>query len=253
MTRDGLTIGVVGAIDADSLASLIDAAFAPLPETGNLKPVEDVEITASGNFHIPFDAPQTSIRFGAPGIDRHDEDFFAAFLVNHILGGGSFTSRFYEEIREKRGLTYGVYSYLADFDHANMFGGGMSTRADNKIQAVELLKAEIARMAKDGPTQEELDQAKRFLIGNYPLRFDSSSKISRQLVGLQNDDLGIDYFDKRNSYIKAVTLEQAKRAAKRILDPSRLLMVTIGQVVETAQEAPQAANDNAANAKASGQ
>ncbi|WP_319530105.1 pitrilysin family protein [uncultured Cohaesibacter sp.] len=244
-SRDDLIIGVVGAIDAESLKPLLDKVFAPLPESGDLKPIEDVELTKTGTINIPFAAPQTSIRFAAPGIDRHDKDFYAAYLVNHILGGGSFSSRLYEEIREKRGLAYGVYSHLATYDHVNLFVGGMQTRTENTEQALLLVKQEIARMGKEGPTAEELEAAKKYLIGSYPLRFDSSSKISRQLVALQETDLGIDYFDNRNSYIEAVTLEDAKRVAKRILDPSKLFLVTVGEEMKHA-EAPAAApaNDN---------
>ena len=251
LTRDDLTIGVVGAIDAESLAGLLDQVFAPLPEKGDLKTVDDITIAKTGSIHVPFDVPQTNIQFGAPGIDRHDEDFFAAYIVNHILGGGSFSSRLYKEIREDRGLAYGVYSYLADYDHSNLFAGGMATRSDNASQAIELVRQEIARMAKDGPTQKELDNAKKFLIGNYPLRFDSSSKISRQLVALQDTDLGIDYFEKRNSYIEAVTLEDTKRVAKRLLDLSKLFLITLGKEMKAADAAPDPANGND-NAQANG-
>lgn len=238
MTRDGLTIGVVGAINADDLKAMLDKVFGPLPATGALQDIPEIEAIGRGVVHVPFDAPQTTIRFGAPGIDRNEEDFYAAYLVNHILGGGTFSSRLYNEIREKRGLAYGVYSYLADYDRVAVFGGGMATRTENTEQAITLVKQEIARLGKEGPTEEELEATKKFLIGNYPLRFDSSSKISRQLVGIQNDNLGIDYFDQRNSYIEAVTLEQAKEAAKRLLDPSQLLLVTVGQQVKHAKATP---------------
>ena len=262
VTRDGLTIGVVGAIDAESLKALLDEVFAPLPASGTLKPIEDVALTKTGEMHVDFATPQTKISFAMPGIDRHDKDFYAAYLVNHILGGGSFSSRLYEEIREKRGLAYGVYSYLTDYDHTQMLAGGMGTRTENTDQALLLVKQEIHRMGNEGPTAEELDAAKKFLIGNYPLRFDSSSKISRQLVGIQNEDLGIDYFDKRNSYIESVTLEDAQRAAKRLLDPSKLLIVTVGMKIQhaaaepagksgaiSAKAKPIAANDNEQKAK----
>ena len=239
VTRDGLTIGVVGAIDAESLSKLLDEVFAPLPEKGDLMPVKDMTLVRSGDIHVPLDVPQTSIRFASAGIDRNDKDFYAAFLVNHILGGGSFSSRLYNEIREKRGLAYGVYSYLADLEHVSLFVGGMATRADNTDQAIMLVKQEIARLGKEGPTAKELEDAKKYLIGSYPLRFDSSAKISRQLVAIQNDNLGIDYFDKRNSYIESVTLEDAKRVAKRLLDPSKLLLVTVGKQIKHAALAPE--------------
>ena len=250
VTRADLTIGVVGAINAETLSKVLDQVFAELPARGDLKPVADTEVAETGLIHVPFNAPQTTIRFGAPGIDRKDPDFFSAFLVNHILGGGSFSSRLYNEVREKRGLAYGVYSYLADLDHVSLFGGGMSTRTDNTEQAIQLLKQEIALMAKNGPTEKELADAKKFLIGSYPLRFDSSSKISRQLVAVQNSDLGIDYFERRNSYIEAVTLDDTKRIAKTLLDPGKLLMVTVGKQMKAADAKPEAVNDTIAKQSA---
>ncbi len=235
VTRDDLTIGVVGAIDAKSLAPLLDQVFGPLPEKGELKSINSVSVAAKGLVRKAFTAPQTAIRFGAPGIERHDKDFYAAYIVNHILGGGSFSSRLYSEIREKRGLAYGVYSYLINLDHMNQFGGGMSTRTENANQAVALVKSEIARMGKEGPSEKELEAAKKYLTGSYALRFDTSSKIARQLVGIQDQDLGIDYFDKRNGYIEAVTIEDAKQAAKRLLNNGDLLIVTVGELKETAK------------------
>ena len=233
ITHQHLVIGVVGAIDAKTLAPMLDAVFAPLPETGTLKDIKPVSLSRTGDLNVALDASQTLIRFAAPGIDRHDKDFYAAYLVNHILGGGGFSSRLYNEIREKRGLAYGVYSYLMDLDHIALLGGGMSTRTDNTTQALSLVKAEIARMGKDGPTEEELADAKKYLIGSYPLRFDSSTKIARQLVGIQEENLGIDYFDKRNSYIDAVTLDDAKRAAKRLCNVDKLFVVTAGKEMKT--------------------
>ncbi|WP_316861368.1 pitrilysin family protein [uncultured Cohaesibacter sp.] len=251
VTRDGLTIGVVGAIDAETLKQVLDEVFAPLPEAGELKAIEDMKITRAGDIHVPFISPQTIIRFGAPGIDRHDKDFYAAYMVNHILGGGTFSSRLYNEIREKRGLAYNVSSYLSSLDHVDFMSGGMATRSGNEEQALMLLKQEIQKLGNEGPTQEELDSAKKYLIGSFPLRFDTSSKIAAQLVAIQVQDLGIDYFDKRNSYIEAVTLEDAKRVAKRLLDTSKLLIVTVGQQIKHAALAPDKTKANTEGAQES--
>lgn len=236
-TKDGLKIGVVGAIDAKSLAAALDKVFAPLPATGDLKPVADVKFGGKGRVHVPFQSPQTTIRFGLEGIDRQDKDFYPAYMMNHILGGGTFSSRLYNEVREKRGLVYGIYTYLADMQHAQQFAGGMSTRNENVEQAIGLVKSEIARMAKDGPTQQELDDAKKYLTGSYALRFDTSSKIARQLVALQLNNMGSDYFKVRNSNIEAITLEDTKRVAKRLLKPENLLIVTVGPEMKTAKAA----------------
>ncbi|HAT87896.1 MAG TPA: peptidase M16 [Rhizobiales bacterium] len=241
LTRDDLIIGVVGAIDAKTLAPLLDKIFAPLPAKGETVEVADYTLTNKGRKDISVNNPQTSIRFALEGIKRDDPDFYAAYVINHALGSG-MNSRLFTEIREKRGLVYGVASYLTDREHSQLFVGAMQTRTDNTEQAIELVRIEITKLAKDGLTQDELDAAKQFLIGSYPLRFDTSSKISRQLVGIQEEDLGIDYFDKRNSYIEAVSLEDAKRVAKRLFKPENLFVMTVGKNLQTAKAGTSKAN-----------
>jgi zinc protease len=156
------------------------------------------------------------LTFGGVGIARKDPDFIAAFVVNHILGGGSFSSRLYDEVREKRGLAYGVYSYLLPLDHAALVMAGTATRADRAGETLEIIEKEMRRLANDGPTAAELAKAKAYLKGSYALRFDTSSKIAGQLLQIQIDELGIDYINKRNNLIEAVTLADAKRVAKRL-------------------------------------
>ena len=146
-------------------------------------------------------------------------------MVNHILGGGSFSSRLYTEVREKRGLAYGVSSYLLPLDRAALFTGGTQTSNDSAGEALKLIEAEIRRMASEGPTEEELAEAKAYLKGSFPLRFDTSTKIASQLLQIQIDDLGIDYIDKRNGLIDAVTIEDARRVAKRLADGGMLVTV----------------------------
>lgn len=226
--KDNLVIGVVGAIDAATLAPLLDATFGGLPETASLTPVPPTAPKAGARAEDSFESPQTVIRFGGPGLLRADPDFIPAFVMNHILGGGTFTSWLFAEVREKRGLAYSIYTYLLPYDQAGVFAGGTSTSADKTAEVVGLIETEVARMATDGPSEQELAAAKRFLTGSFALRFDSSSKIASQLVSLQLDDLDIDYIDNRNALIEAVTLEDVRRVAKRILDSGDLTVVTVG-------------------------
>jgi zinc protease len=174
-----------------------------------------------------MDVPQAVVTFGGNGIARKDPDFMAAYIVNHILGGGSFSSRLYREVREKRGLAYSVNSSLVWLDHAAMLLGGTGTRAERAGEAVDLIEQEIKQLAETGPTEEELERTKSFLKGSYALGFDTSTKIAGQLVQIQLDDLGIDYIDRRGSMIDAVSLDDTRRVAKRLLNG--LLVTVVGR------------------------
>ena len=160
---------------------------------------------------------------------RKDPDFIPAFVMNHIIGGGGFSSRLMEEVREKRGLAYSVYSYLQPYQHASIFAGGVATKNEEIGQSLDVIKEVLEKMAQDGPTAEELQNSKDYLIGSYPLRFDTNAKIANQLLGIMQDDLGIDYVDKRNSMIEAVTLADVQRAAARILKIENLITTVVGQ------------------------
>lgn len=224
--RDTLTIGIVGDLDAQAAGKLVDRLFGELPAKAALAPVPDIAIKGLGErVVINLDVPQTVINFGGPGIARADPDFIAAYVVNHIYGAGSFTSRLYREVREKRGLAYGVRTTLYWMDHANVLVGGTATRADKAGETLSILDDEMHRMASEGPTQKELDEAKAYLKGSYALSFDTSGKIAGQLVQLQLDKLGIDYPERRNALIDAVTLDDARRVARRLLDGKSLTVV----------------------------
>ena len=165
-----------------------------------------------------LDAPQTSISLVYPGLKRANKDFFAAHLMNHVLGGGTFSSRLYNEVREKRGLAYSVYSSISTYDHAAVLTSGTGTRNDRAAEALSVIKSEIAKMAKDGPTEEELIAAKKFVIGTYAIsNLDTSSKFAAVLVAIQDANLGIDYIDRREGYISSVTREDVQRIAKQLL------------------------------------
>jgi len=225
--RDHLKVSVVGAIDPKAVGAMLDQVFGPLPAKGNLAEIPDI-VPHSGKVDIDMPNPQTVITFGGPGPRRNDPDFMAAFVANHILGGGTFSSRLYGEVRERRGLAYSVGTTLLPFRHSAGLAGSTATRADRADETAALIKSEMARLAKDGPTADELAKAKSFLIGSYALRFDSSSKIARQLLAIQLDDLGMDYIDKRNGLVDAVTLEDVQRASQKYFTTGTELMVRVG-------------------------
>ena len=228
--RSNLMVGVVGDITAADLARLLDSTFAALPETPRDGSVADTEPAAGGDLVVvERDVPQSVVVFGHGGLKRDDPDYYAAYVVNYILGGGGFSSRLYEEVREKRGLAYSVYSYLNPLDHAALVVGGVGTANARVAESLSLIRAEWTRMATEGPTEQELADAKTYLTGSYPLRFSSSRRIASMLVGMQLDDLGIDYINRRNDYIEAVTLDDARRVAGRLYGPDALTVVVVGQ------------------------
>jgi zinc protease len=224
--RNELKISIVGDIDAAAAGRLIDRAFASLPARNNLKAVPEATARGLGRrIVIPIDMPQAVVTFGGPGIARSDPDFIAAYLVNHILAGGTFSSRLYKEVREKRGLAYGVSDSLVWFKSAAVMLGGTATRADRTGDALAIIESETKRMAEDGPTADELAAAKSFIKNSYVLSLDTSTKISAQLTQIQLDNLGIDYIDRRGGMIAAVGIADAKRVAKRLYSGGMLVTV----------------------------
>jgi zinc protease len=234
--RDNIKIAIVGNIDAAAAGKMIDEVFGTLPARAELKPVPDTAAQGLGQTaSVELNVPQSIVVVGGPGIMRKDKDFMASFVLNHILGGSPFSSRLYKEVREARGLAYSVSSGVLPLDHAAIFMSSTGTRADRSEQALEVMQAEFRKLAEAGPTEEELAKAKSYLTGSYGLRFDTSTKIAEQLVGIQLEDLGIDYIDKRNGLVNAVTMDDVKRAAKRVLD-SRMLVTVVGKTgVDTAK------------------
>ncbi len=232
LARDSLKIAVVGAIDATRLGTLLDKAFGALPARAALSAIPDVTVAAGGAREVvDLDIPQTTIRFGLQGIARRDPDHMAAVILNHILGGGVFSARLFKEVREKRGLAYSVYSQLGTFDHGALFSGGTSTKNERAAESLSVIEDEIAKLAADGPSPEELAKAQRYLTGSYALRFDSSSKIASQLVHLQLEGFDVGYLDERNAMIDAVTLADAKRVGRRLFGDGKLLVTMVGRPV----------------------
>jgi zinc protease len=240
LAKDTLRIAVVGDVDAATLGKLLDRTFGGLPAKADLTPVADVEATKPPQqFFIPLDVPQTAVMFGGPGFKRADPNFMAGYVVNHILGGGS-SSRLYREVREKRGLAYSVSDSLLWMDHSALSIGSTGTRGARAADAVDAINKEVRRMAEDGPTQKELDEAKSYLKGSQMLALDTSSKLASMLLQYQLDKLGIDYIEKRNAIVEAVTLDQAKQAAKRLWGQG-LLTVVVGRAPEAAAQPASAA------------
>jgi zinc protease len=224
--RDNLKIAIVGDIDAATAASLIDRTFGALPAKAELKPLAPVVPQGLGRRSvIHLDVPQAVVNFGGPGIARSDPDFMAAYIVNHILGGGAFSSRLYVEVREKRGLAYGISDSLLWLDRTALLLGHTATRADATAQTIEIIEREINRLAEEGPTEDEFVKAKTYLKGAFALGLDTSNRIASQLLQMQLDQLGIDYIERRGGLIDAVTLADAKRVAKRLLEGGLLITV----------------------------
>ena len=237
LAKDTLRIAVVGDIDAGSLGKLLDQTFGGLPAKASLTPVADIEAARPPQrVFIPLDVPQTVVTFAGPGIKRHDPNFMAAYVVNHILGGGTLSSRLYHEVREKRGLAYSVYDALLWMDHSAIFIGNTGTRYDRAGETIEAVDTEIRRMAEEGPTQQELDEAKSYLKGSQMLALDTSSKLASALLQYQLDQLPIDYIEKRNAIVDAVTLDNAKKAAQQLWGRG-LLTVVVGRPPAIAQPA----------------
>lgn len=226
MARDNLVVGVVGAIDAETLKAKLDLVFGALPANAELYPVASVEPKLGQVLHEEYDLPQTSLTLTFPGVARADDGFFAAYIMNHILGGGTFSSRLYDEVREKRGLAYDVGSYLINQEHTDRLVVSTATRTERAAETLALLRRVIADYAENGPTADELEAAKRFIKGSYAVaNLDSSASVASTLVGIQQDDLGIDYIDRRQALIDAVTLEDVKAAARRLLAVEPAILV----------------------------
>ncbi len=229
-TRDNLFVGVVGDVTPARLAVLLDKAFGGLPAQQKARPVPAAAPKLPGGVSVrQFDTPQSVVMFGQPGLPRRHPDYYAAYVLNHILGGGGFTSRLYLEIREKRGLAYSVYSYLWPMRRTALMLGGVATQNARVAESVAIVRAEWARMAETGPSAEELAAAKKFLTGSYPLRFSSSPQIADMLVGLQFEGLEPDYFAERNGLIERVTLADVRRVAGSLLKPDRLTFFIVGK------------------------
>lgn len=229
LRRTGLVIGVVGDVTQDELAALTDRVFGGLPSGGDETPIAETKPAESGGVLITRrQVPQSAVTFGQVGPKRDDPDWYAARVVNDVLGGGGFRGRLMREIREKRGLAYAVSTDLVSFRHAGLILGTVATENARVAESISLIRAEWKRMRDEGPSEAELDLAKDYLIGSFPLSLDTSSRVASLLVEIQRENLGIGYLDRRTALFGAVTLDQARRVARHLLDPDRLSFAVVG-------------------------
>ena len=236
--KDNLRVVAVGDIDAAALGVMLDTIFGALPAKAKLTPVANTEPKAAQRLKvIDMNVPQSVARFGLPALARKDKDFMASFILNTIFGGG-FTSRLYNEVREKRGLAYGVDSSIIPLKNASVFIGNVATKNEKIGQSLEVIRSELRRIATDGVTAEELNDAKSYLTGSFALRFDTNANIANQLLWMMVEGLGTSYVDTRNAQIDAVTLDDIKRVAKRLFDGQEPIVTVVGKpkgVAPTAQ------------------
>ena len=229
VAQDRVFVSAVGDITEEQLAELLDALLSDLPATGAPLP-SDADINLPGGVQVvDFETPQSTAVFAQPGIPRDHPDYFPVFVLNHIVGGGGFESYLMDEVRAKRGLTYGVYSYLADKDGSDLWMGSVASANDRVAEAISVIRDIWQDISEGGLTQEQLDDAKTYLTGAYPLRFDSNRSIANISVSMQLSDIPIDYIETRNDRVNAVTLEDINRVAKEWMDPSKLTFVVVGQ------------------------
>jgi len=230
VTKGRVKIAVVGAIDAERLRVLLDKVFGALPDSAPLTPVEPKALAGHGSrIVVDLDVPQSVIRFGTNGVPWRDPDFIPAYVLNHMLGGGAFTSRLFQEVREKRGLAYSVGTSLVSYRAASMTWGFTATKNERVKECLSVIADEMARLKSDGPSDEELQKAKDYLVGSYALGFDTSTKIAHQLAQIAFEGLGIDYIARRNRLISAVTQNDVRRAAERTIGDGQLLVVIAGR------------------------
>ena len=229
LTRDRLFASAVGDITAEELAILLDRLLGDLPAEGAPLPDPAETNLPGGVLVTDYETPQSVVLFAQPGIDRDHPDFFAAYLLNHIIGGSGFESRLMTEVREKRGLTYGVHSYLLDRDGAQIWMGTVASANDRVAETIDVIREEWARAGRHGVTETELRNAKTYLTGAYPLRFDGNGSIANIMVAMQMEGLPTDYVVTRNDRVNAVTLEDINRVARETMDPEKLTFVVAGR------------------------
>lgn len=229
LVKGRVHVGAAGDISADELGLLIDELLGELPDDGPPIPPRIDYSLEGGTTIVPYATPQSVALFSQAGITRDDDDFFAAFLLNQILGGSGRESRLMYEVREKRGLTYGVSSFLVPRDLSELYMGRVASANGTIAEAIDVIRDQWALAATEGVSQEELDEAKTFITGSYPLRFDGNAEIAGILVGMQSQDLPVEYIENRNDLVNAVTLEEINRVAAELLDPDGLHFVVVGQ------------------------
>lgn len=231
MAGDRLYVTAVGAMSPEELAPLLDEALAGLPETSDVEAIEDVALNdpMAAPVVVDLPQPQSLVTFTAPAMARDDDDFFPAYVLNYTFGGGGFESRLMKDLRVDKGLTYGVGTGINTSDHLNLWTGGGQTKNESAGDFIDGITAQMQMIVADGVTEQELSDAKAYLTGSYPLAFDSNAKIASNLMSARLEDLGIDYFDRRNAMVEAVTLEDVNRVAAEYLQPANFTFIVVGE------------------------
>ncbi len=231
MVREGLLVTAVGAMSARELAPLIDKAIADLPEASETTSILPVELNAPVAEPIikELPQPQSLVTFAAPAMTRENPDFYTAVVVNYTIGGGGFESRLMEDLRQAKGLTYGIGTGVSAGKYLQLWSGSGQTKNESTGEFIQGIKDNLTLIAEEGVTEEELADAKSFLTGSYPLGFDSNAKIAGNMMSVRLDDLPVDFFDTRNTLVEAVRLEDANRVAAEYLNPDRFTFVVVGQ------------------------
>ena len=230
LAKDNLLIAVTGDITADELKARIDTAFSALPDTAQIKDVADLSIKNAGTITVfEQDIPQTVIRATQDAIGRDDPRYYAAKVMNYILGGGGFGSHLMDVIREQRGLTYGIYTSLSEMDHLASLTMSTSTKNESVAELLSLAKQEFARMRTEAVREDELTRAQAYLTGSLPLSLSSTDRIARLMLSLQLEDLPADYLDSYDEKIYAVTAEDILSVAKDLLKEDALAIILVGK------------------------
>ena len=228
-------VSVVGAVDRAQADTLVQQLLSRLPKDDGkgcapLPAVQEVPVLeAAKDIRIPFASAQAQVLIGQPGIKRNDPDFFALLVGNHILGGGGLVSRLMEEVREKRGLTYGVSSSFSPGLHAGAFTVGLQTRPDQAEQARQVAHETLKKFIAEGPTEQELRDAKDNLVGSFALRIDSNRKLLANVANIAWNDLPLDYLDHWTDRIEALTVDEVRSAMQRAIQPDRMVTVVLGE------------------------
>ncbi len=234
LSREKLAIAIVGAIDPTRAEKLADDLFADLAISPPAAAIERAPFGGLGGAEVvDLDVPQSTIRFGRPALERHDPDYMASLVIAHVLGGGTgLSSRLFREVREKRGLAYSVSASIATFDHASYLYGGATTKNERAHESLQVIQSEVLDLAHGNLGEEELEKGKKYLIGSYPLRFDTSTKIAQQLLHIQLDGYGVDWLVERNRRVAAVTMADARRTAERLFGDGALSIAIVGRPAE---------------------
>jgi len=229
LNSDRASIAIVGDIGEKEAIEMLEELFRGIPKSSKALPLRAEAQFDLGVKVIKYPSPQSVVMFTLKGIERTDKDFFEAYILNHILGGGGFSSRLMREIREKRGLTYSVNTSLAQYDHSELYLGMFQSSNDKVASALDILRSELSNMAIKGVTDEELQAAKKFLIGAYPLRFDGNVRIAKILASMQFIGLKKDYIESRNDKIEAIKSSDIARVAKRLFSSKNFTIVIVGE------------------------